>query len=102
MKDPESGPEIGQVVEVLKGRDTGKFNVIIKLVDHRFVYIADGDLRKVDRAKKKNLSHLKLMEHVSPEVKNSIEETGRVTNGKLRYAVQKFIDTQTDLLKEGE
>jgi large subunit ribosomal protein L14e len=102
MKDPVSGPEIGQVVEVLKGRDIGHFSVIIKVVDHRFVYIANGDTRKVDRKKKKNLNHLKLLQYVAPEVKNSIEETGRVTNGKLRFAIQKFTENQTDLLKEGE
>ncbi|MBU8908594.1 KOW domain-containing RNA-binding protein [Desertibacillus haloalkaliphilus] len=102
MKDPESSPEVGQVVKVLKGRDAGDYSVVISISDGRFVQIADGDKRKVDRAKRKNLSHLELTDHVSPEVKNSIEETGRVTNGKLRYALTKYLNQQNGLLKEGE
>lgn len=102
MKDPDSGPTLGQVVEILKGRDSGQYAIIIEQIDYRFVYIADGDKRKYDRAKKKNLAHLKLIHYVSPEVKSSIEKTGRVTNAKLRFAIQYFIENQDDLLKEGE
>ncbi|WP_209125335.1 KOW domain-containing RNA-binding protein [Alkalihalobacillus sp. BA299] len=101
MKDPESGPFIGQVVEVVKGRDRERFCIVIEIIDHRFVYIADGDNRKFDNAKKKNVQHLKFMDYVSDEVKNSMNETGRVTNAKLRFAIQKFLE-RNHLLKEGE
>lgn len=101
MRDPESGPYIGQIVQILKGRDQEQFGVIIKILDERFVYIADGDKRKYDRLKKKNISHLKFIDYVSEEVKNSIQETGRVTNAKLRFALQKFLE-ESRILKEGE
>ncbi|OLO27150.1 hypothetical protein BTR23_20730 [Alkalihalophilus pseudofirmus] len=101
MKDPESGPFIGQIVEVIKGRDRDRICVVIRIIDHRFVYIADGDSRKFDNAKKKNVQHLKFIDYVSEEVINSMNETGRVTNAKLRFAIQKFQE-QNHLLKEGE
>ncbi|ANE46804.1 KOW domain-containing protein [Paenibacillus swuensis] len=85
-------PELGQIVKILKGRDDGKIAVIIGIVDGRFVSIADGDKRKFDQPKKKNLLHLELQEWISSEVVDSIRESGRVTNGKLRYAVSKFIE----------
>lgn len=47
------------------------------------------------------INHLKLLEYVSDEVKNSIQETGRVTNAKLRFALQKFLEDNR-ILKEGE
>lgn len=92
MIDSDSSPQIGQLVLVTRGRDTGQYGIIIRLLDDRFVLIADGDKRKFDCPKKKNLQHLEIIDYVSPEVQSSIAETGRVTNGKLRFALTKFIN----------
>lgn len=97
METSASIPQIGQLVRVLRGRDTDKLAVIIGVQDERFVLIADGDKRKYDSPKKKNVNHLHFYDFISREVRDSIEETGRVTNGKLRFAVNKFkeqIDTE--------
>ncbi|WP_102349454.1 KOW domain-containing RNA-binding protein [Bacillus sp. Marseille-P3661] len=102
MTEPESNPRIGQLVKILQGRDTGQFAVVLKVLDERFVLIADGDKRKFDRPKKKNINHLEFFDYVSPEVQNSISETGRVTNGKLRYAVSKFVNEQVTDFEKGE
>lgn len=91
MDDPVE-PQLGQIVKIRRGRDSNQFAVIVKILDQRFVYIADGDKRKFDQPKKKNLLHLELTDQISQEVVNSLEETGRVTNGKLRYALRKFAE----------
>jgi ribosomal protein L14E/L6E/L27E len=83
-------PQVGHIVKILRGRDFGKFAIIIGLVDQRFALIADGDKRKFDHPKKKNLLHLELQNEISDVVVNSLLETGRVTNGKLRYALAKY------------
>ena len=101
MIEPLSVPQIGQMVRILKGRDAGGVACIIEVKDFRFVYIADGDKRKVDRSKKKNVNHLQMYDFISPEVKNSIEQTGRVTNAKLRFAISTFMN-ENNLLMEGE
>ncbi|ANS75978.1 hypothetical protein AWM70_16495 [Paenibacillus yonginensis] len=98
MVDYRTG-QIGQLVRVLKGKDAGTLSVIVERVDDKFVRIADGDKRKFDQAKRKNLQHLELMSWISEEVVNSLNETGRVTNGKLRHAVisfKQFTDTRTE------
>jgi large subunit ribosomal protein L14e len=87
-----SSPQVGQIVRILKGKDAGEAAVVIAVVDSRFVFIADGDKRKFDGPKKKNIHHLELIPFISSEVVNSLEETGRVTNGKLRFAVMKYGD----------
>jgi len=102
VNEPESRPRIGQLVRILQGRDAGQFAVILKVLDERFVYIADGDKRKFDRPKKKNINHLEFFDYVSPEIQNSINETGRVTNGKLRFAVSKFVNEQITDFEKGE
>lgn len=86
-------PQVGQIVKILRGRDFGKYAVIIALADQRFALIADGDKRKFDHPKKKNLLHLELQNEISDVVVNSLQETGRVTNGKLRYALAKYTET---------
>jgi large subunit ribosomal protein L14e len=97
--ESDSIPRIGQIVRVLRGRDAEKLAVVIALEDSRFVRIADGDKRKFDLSKRKNILHLQFYDYVSSEVLDSIVQTGRVTNGKLRFAVNKFkeiIDAQNE------
>lgn len=101
MMDPDSIPEVGRMVRVLKGRDANSVACIISIDETRFVFIADGDKRKVDRSKKKNVNHLEMLDYVSPEVKNSIEQTGRVTNAKLRFAISNFMN-DNNILVEGD
>lgn len=84
-------PQLGQIVKILRGRDSGDYAVIVGLVDQRNVLIADGRTRKFDHPKKKNLLHLELQNETSDIVVHSLKETGRVTNGKLRHALAKYI-----------
>jgi ribosomal protein L14E/L6E/L27E len=101
--DKDQIPQLGQIVKVLRGSDPGKYAVIIGLVDSRFVLIADGDKRRFDSPKKKNRLHLQLQSSISSEVAASILETGRVTNGKLRFAVARFVDRlQAEANEKGE
>jgi len=102
LSESESIPRIGQVVRVLRGREADQYCIIIERINDRYVRIADGEKRKFDRAKKKNINHLELIDYVSPEVKESIEKTGRVTNGKLRFALSKFQNDHVIDLKKGE
>lgn len=80
----------GRIVKVLRGRDAGSYAVVIGQQDHKFVLIADGERRKFDQPKKKNIMHLQLTDSISSEVAESIRETGRVTNGKIRFALSRF------------
>ncbi|MCM3703468.1 KOW domain-containing RNA-binding protein [Paenibacillus macerans] len=90
----------GQLVKVLKGRDAGTVNVIVQIVDDRFVLIADGDKRKFDQPKRKNVQHLELLPMVSSEVVHSLQESGRVTNAKLRHAVLVYLKSESSEAEE--
>lgn len=83
-------PQIGQIVQITHGREQDKIAVIIDIIDDRYVLLADGDKRKYDRPKKKNIHHFKGTTYISREVRESLMETGRVSNGKLRFAVAKY------------
>ncbi|WML50275.1 KOW domain-containing RNA-binding protein [Neobacillus sp. PS3-34] len=98
----DSGPKLGQFVLVSRGRDAGQYAIIVRLIDERFVFLADGVKRKFDQPKKKNIQHLRLFDQVSPEVHNSIIETGRVTNGKIRFALTIFLNKRLSEKEKGD
>ena len=50
--------EIGRICYSVKGRDKGRLFVIMEKDDDE-VLIADGDLRKADKPKKKNIKHIR-------------------------------------------
>ncbi|WP_372442988.1 RNA-binding protein [Pseudogracilibacillus auburnensis] len=101
LNESDSAPRIGQIVLINKGRDAGQFAVIIEQLDERFVLIADGDTRKFDSPKKKNILHLSCYDYVSTEVRESILQANRVTNSKLRWAIGNFVEEVLDVLEEG-
>ena len=51
--------EVGSIVISKAGRDEGRLFLVIEEVDADFVMIANGELRKLDRLKKKRRKHLK-------------------------------------------
>lgn len=64
----------GFVVYSKAGRDKGKKFLVLSL-ENNFAYIADGDLRKVAKAKKKKLMHLQKTNCVF-EIEDDITDSG--------------------------
>ena len=52
----------GRVVRSTAGRDRGRPFLVIRELDDDFVLMADGDLRKLDRPKKKRRKHLRSLD----------------------------------------
>ncbi len=48
----------GQLVRSLAGRDKGKHYLVLREMDHKYVFLVDGRSRPLDRPKKKNKAHL--------------------------------------------
>lgn len=51
-------PALGRVVVSRQGRDKGRAMLIVGIVDEEYVLVADGDLRRIERPKKKKRKHL--------------------------------------------
>ncbi|WP_018131303.1 KOW domain-containing RNA-binding protein [Effusibacillus pohliae] len=90
MTQPLPEPLIGQIVEVTKGRETGQYAIVVGILSERFVLLADGSKRKFDQPKKKNIQHIRFTGEFAMEVYTSIQQSGRVTNSKLRYCLNRF------------
>lgn len=94
--------KVGQLVRITHGRERNQVAVIIEIIDDRYVLLADGDKRKYDRPKRKNVNHFEKTPFISSEVRESLLETGRVSNGKLRFAVDKYERELVTELEKGD
>ena len=79
-------PEIlpGRVVFSKKGRDKGRYFVVLYSVDADFVMMADGDTRKMDHLKKKRRKHLKTTGIVVDELRTRLSNGEAVENHEVR------------------
>ena len=68
--------KIGQRVFSKRGRDKGKAFVVLS-VEGEYVFLADGRLRPLSKAKKKKLRHIQ-------PTKREIGETGGLTDAGIR------------------
>lgn len=76
--------EVGSVVISKAGRDRGRIFLVIEEVDEDFVRIANGELRKLDRLKKKRRKHLKPTGAVVQALRDRISEGKTVEDHELR------------------
>jgi hypothetical protein len=65
---------------------------IVLAREGEFAYLANGELRKVDRPKKKKLKHLQGTYKVSEFIQNKLKTAGKVTNSEVRKALAELAD----------
>jgi large subunit ribosomal protein L14e len=83
-------PKLGSVVEVMRGRDTGLYFVVIAHAQERFVYLADGDVRRVEQPKRKNVLHVRNTGYLGMDTDSLLRSGQRLTNAVLRYDMRRF------------
>ncbi|MDF2984838.1 MAG: hypothetical protein K0R50_348 [Eubacterium sp.] len=75
---------LGQVVYSKAGRDEGRVFIICGIIDDKFVFVSDGDLRRVENPKKKKIKHLDSttinIEYLSQKLNAGI----KITNAEIR------------------
>ncbi len=86
---------LGKVVHSKSGRDKGKYFIVIGIIDAEYVYISDGDLRKIEKPKKKKIKHLGFTNLMADEIREAILSDGRISNSRIR----KFLQVE-DIIEE--
>jgi ribosomal protein L14E/L6E/L27E len=85
--------ELGQVVFSKVGRDSGKYYAVVEIVDEQKVRIADGDLRRIAKAKLKNVKHLQsngdMLEKIAEKLKNGTQVFDAELFSALRFYNEK-------------
>lgn len=75
---------VGQIVVSNAGRDKSLKFVVLCIIDNKYVYISDGDIRKVEKPKKKKLKHLKKLNYIAEDIKDKLESCGKLSNSDIR------------------
>ena len=76
----------GFVVFSKKGRDKGRYFVVLYSLDAEFVMVGDGDTRKLDHLKKKRRKHLAACLVECPELLALLEK-GQLKDSDIRKAL---------------
>lgn len=80
--------EIGQIVYSIRGRDKGRYALIVD-IEGKFVYICDGVLRRLDKPKKKNTSHVKVIKENDLKLKQKIIDR-ELSNKEIQNILSKI------------
>lgn len=87
---------LGQVVYSKAGRDTGKIFVVTSIIDNSYVYVSDGDLRRVENPKKKKIKHLIFTNDVLDFLTLKLATESKVSNSDVRKALVEYKESKID------
>ena len=81
--------EVGRLCKSLKGHDAGSIYMIYK-TEGEFVWLVDGDYKKIDKPKKKRTKHISLIDQVLKNIAAKITEQKVVYSEEIYSAIKKF------------
>ncbi|NLJ84379.1 MAG: RNA-binding protein [Halanaerobiaceae bacterium] len=81
---------IGELVISRAGRDRGKYYFIVGREKENFVKIANGDTRKIEGPKRKNVKHLRSTGVVYEELAIWLENKKKIRNEDLKRFIKNY------------
>lgn len=91
---------LGEIVYSKAGRDSGRYFVIVGIIDEKYVLISDGDYRRIEKPKKKKVKHLKLSGIVIEPIKDRVQNKCKITNAEIRKALDSHLRVLQNSKKE--
>lgn len=82
-----SNPVIGRIVYSKAGRDKGRLFIVVGIINENFVLVSDGDLRPVEKPKKKRIKHLKYTDLVADDIARIIKSGKKPLNTDIQKAI---------------
>jgi ribosomal protein L14E/L6E/L27E len=82
----------GSVVISKAGRDSGKYSVVVGVEGESYVYLADGNLRRLAKPKKKKVKHVAQTPHTLTGIGNKLTEGKKVFDAEIRSALKNAIE----------
>lgn len=73
----------GQIIKSKAGRDKNKLFIIIDIKDE-YLYVVDGNLRRIENPKKKKKKHIQPMHIVIDSIEDKIINDKKLTNADIR------------------
>jgi len=85
---------LGKVVYSKNGRDKGAMFVVVGVVNERLVLLADGDLRKIENPKIKNIKHIQLTRMRADDVFAYLNRGERPDNHIIRKNLKRLQEAE--------
>lgn len=89
---PDNVAQIGRLVCSMQGRDSGRFYLVVGSVSETRLLLADGEVRKVENPKIKNVKHLKFYDMIAEEVFAKFTNGKRFNNVDVRKELKSLIE----------
>lgn len=87
---------LGQIVRSKAGRDGGKLFIIVEILDQSYVMLSDGNLRRVEKPKKKKAKHLEIAGDVIETINSKLINNIRVSNADIRKSLAEVISVKKE------
>ena len=81
---------VGSVVFSKAGRDKGNFFMVLEILDDAYVNIVDGEIRKLDRPKRKKIKHLKNTNDVLEPIAVKVIKGTKIFDAEVFSALRKY------------
>ncbi len=88
----------GDIVYSKAGRDKDKIFIVLEVLDESFALVADGELRRVQKPKKKKIKHLKKTNITAPSIESKLLNGLKVTNTDLRRILAELENEQEETI----
>ena len=86
--------QIGQVVQSTQGRDQGRYMIVLDLLDDEYVLLVDGNLRRLDKPKKKKRKHFIATGLVSEEIRQRVKAAKKMNNALIRVELERLLHNE--------
>ena len=80
---------IGKFATSKAGHDKTKLYIIIN-EDLEYVYLVDGDLKQLDKPKKKSKKHIQIINKVDETIQNKLETKQIIYNEDIKRAIKLY------------
>ncbi|TCT14089.1 hypothetical protein EDC18_107158 [Natranaerovirga pectinivora] len=81
--------QIGQIIKSKAGRDKDRLFVIID-IKGEYVYLVDGNLRKLEKPKMKKIKHIQPTNNIVESIQEKIINDQKILNAEIRKTIQLF------------
>lgn len=82
-------PTTGSIVRSKAGRDEGRYFIVLALDGEEYALIADGDLRKAARPKRKKIKHLYVAQ-IESSLHNTLLGGQPISDAEIRRCLEAF------------
>ena len=80
---------IGKFATSKAGHDKKKVYIIMK-EDEEYVYLVDGELKTLDKPKKKSKKHIQIINRVDENIQNKLELKQIIYNEDIKRAIKLY------------